>query len=134
MKTRRRDVLALVAGALAAPLRPFAQQPAKVARIGFLHPGLSQGVNAIRLNAFRDGLRELGYIEGQNSRLEIRWAEGNLQRLPSLAAELVQLKVDVIVAANFSSVLAARQATQTIPIVTPQSNDPVGDRTGGCCR
>ena len=127
MTTRRRDVLALVAGALAAPLRSFAQQPVKVARIGFLHPASSQGVNATRLNAFRDGLRELGYIEGQNSRLEIRWAEGNLERLPSLAAELVQLKVDVIVAANFPSVLAARQATQTIPIVIPQSNDPVGD-------
>ena len=127
MKTRRRNVLALVAGALIVPLRSFAQQPAKVSRVGFLHPASQQGVNVTRLEAFRDALRELGYIEGKNIQLEIRWADGNLERLPSLAADLVQQKVDVIVAANTASVLAAREATRTIPIVVPQSNDPVGD-------
>jgi putative tryptophan/tyrosine transport system substrate-binding protein len=79
------------------------------------------------LQAFRDGLRELGYVEGKNIQLEIRWGEGRLERLPSLAAELVALNVDVIVAATSPAVAAARQATRTIPIVMPLSSDPVGD-------
>jgi putative tryptophan/tyrosine transport system substrate-binding protein len=79
------------------------------------------------LQAFRDGLRELGYVEGKNLQLEIRCGEGKLERMPSLAAELVQSKVDVIVAATSPSVVAARQATRTIPIVMPTSSDPVGD-------
>jgi putative ABC transport system substrate-binding protein len=126
MNTRRRLVLALTAGALAAPLESFAQQPARIVRIGFLHPGSSQGSD-IQLQAFRDGLRELGYVEGKNLQLEIRWGEGKLERLPALAAELVQLNVDVLVAATSPSVEAARQATRTIPIVMPLSSDPVGD-------
>ena len=81
----------------------------------------------MRLEAFRDGLRELGYVEGKNLQLEVRWGEGNLERLPVLAAELVQLKVDVIVAASSPAVVAARQATRTIPIVMPLGSDPVGD-------
>jgi len=116
-----------MAGALAAPLASFAQQPANIARIGFLHPASPEGVGGVHLKAFRDGLRELGYVEGKNLQLEVRWGEGKLERLPALAAELVQLKVDVIVAATSPSVVAARQATRTIPIVMPTSSDPVGD-------
>ena len=127
MNRRRRLVLALMAGALAAPLASFAQQPAKIARIGFLTPASSAGDWNIRLQAFRDGLRELGYVEGKNLQLEVRWGEGKLERLPALAAELVQLKVDVIVAASSPSVVAASRATRTIPIVMPLSSDPVGD-------
>jgi putative tryptophan/tyrosine transport system substrate-binding protein len=81
----------------------------------------------MRLEAFRDALHELGYVEGKNVQLEVRWGNGEFERLPALAAELVQLKVDVIVAATSPSVLAARQATPTIPIVMPVSSDPVGD-------
>ena len=80
-----------------------------------------------RLQAFRDGLRELGYVEGKNLQLEVRWGEGKLERLATLADELVQAKVEVIVAATSPSVVAARQATQTLPIVMPVSSDPVGD-------
>jgi len=126
MNTRRRFVLALMAAALAAPLLSFAQQPAKIARIGFLFAASAQGTET-QLQAFRDGLRELGYVEGKNFQLEVRWGEGKLERLPALAAELVQLKVDIIVAASSPSVVAARQATRTIPIVMPLSSDPVGD-------
>jgi putative ABC transport system substrate-binding protein len=81
----------------------------------------------MRLEAFREALHELGYVEGKNLQLEVRWGNGEFERLPALAAELVQLKVDVIVAATSPSVVAARQATQTIPIVMPVSSDPVGD-------
>jgi putative tryptophan/tyrosine transport system substrate-binding protein len=126
MNARRRLVLALMAGALTAPFASFAQQPTKSARIGFLAPTFPQ-VLSTRLQAFRDGLRELGYVEGKNLQLEVRWGEGKLERLPTLADELVQAKVDVIVAATSPSVVAARQATQTVPIVMPVSSDPVGD-------
>jgi len=114
-------------GALAASLASFAQQSAKIARIGFLHPASPEGVGGVHLQALREGLRELGYVEGKNLQLEVRWGEGKLERLPALAAELVQLKVDVIVAATSPSVVAAHQATRTIPIVMPLSPDPVGD-------
>jgi putative ABC transport system substrate-binding protein len=127
MNRRRRLVLALMAGALAAPLASFAQQPAKIARIGFLHAASPEGIGDVHLQAFRDGLRELGYVEGKNLQLEVRWGEGKLERLPALAAELVQAKVDIIVAATSPSVAAARQATRVIPIVMPTSSDPVGD-------
>jgi putative ABC transport system substrate-binding protein len=127
VNTLRRHVLALLAGALAAPLASFAQQPTKIPRIGFLHPAPPGGVPGMRLEAFRDALHELGYVEGKNVQLEVRWGNGEFERLPALAAELVQLKVDVIVAAASPSVLAARKATSTIPIVMPVSSDPVGD-------
>ena len=127
MITRRELVLALMAGALAAPLASFAQQPTKIARIGFLSPASPSGDWDIRLQALRDGLRELGYVEGKNLLLEVRWGEGKLERLPALADELVQAKMDVIVAASSPAVVAARQATRTIPIVMPLSSDPVGD-------
>ena len=127
VNTLRRHVLVLVAGALAAPLASFAQQPTKIPRIGFLHPAPPGGVPGIRLEAFQDALRELGYVEGKNVQLEVRWGNGEFERLPALAAELVQSKVDVIVAATSPSVLAVRKATSTIPIVMPVSSDPVGD-------
>lgn len=126
MKTRRRHLLALLAGALAAPLASFAQQAAKIARIGFLHPASPEGVSDLRLQAFRAGLRELGYVEGKNLQLEVRWGNGDLERMPALAAELVNLKVDVIVAGASPAEVAAQQATRTIPIVMPVSSDPVG--------
>src|SRR5205814_10333638 len=109
MTTQRRFVLALIAGALAVPLASFAQQPARIARIGFLHSASPEGVGDVHLQAFRDGLRELGYVEGKNLQLELRWGEGKLERLPALAAELVVAKVDIIVAVTSPSVAAADQ-------------------------
>jgi putative ABC transport system substrate-binding protein len=127
MNTRRRLVLLLMVGALAVPLASFAQQPAKIARIGFLHSASPEGVGDVHLQVFRDGLRELSYVEGKNLQLELRWGEGKLERLPALAAELVVAKVAIIVAVTSPSVAAARQATRTIPIVMPLSSDPVGN-------
>src|ERR1700676_2641574 len=127
VNTLRRHVLVLVAGALAAPLASFAQQPTKIPRIGFLHPASPGGVPGMRLEAFRDALHELGYVEGKNVQFEVRWGNGEFERLPKLAAELVQLKVDVIVAATAPSEIAVHRATSTIPIVMPTSSDPVGD-------
>jgi len=127
VNTPRRHVLALVAGALAAPFASLAQQPAKTPRIGFLHPAPPGGVPGLRLEAFQDALRELGYVEGKNVQLEVRWGNGEFERLPALAAELVRSKVAVIVAATSPSVLAARKATSTIPIVMPVGSDPVAD-------
>jgi putative tryptophan/tyrosine transport system substrate-binding protein len=99
-----------------------AQQAKKNAEIGFLHPGLS----APHLEGVRQGLRELGYAEGKNITIEYRFAEGKLERLPDLAAELVRLKVDVIVAAGGTpAILAAKNATSAIPIVFPTVSDPV---------
>ena len=127
MNTRRRLLHALMAAALAASLESFAQQTAKLPQIGFLHPASPEDVGGVQLQAFREGLRELGYVEGKNLQLDVRWGRGKLDRLPALAAELVQSKVDVIVAATSPSVVAARQATRSIPIVMPTSSDPVGD-------
>ena len=103
-----------------------AQQPKKAPRIGFLI-GVSPSAFAARTEAFRQGLRELGYVEGKNMVIEWRYAEGKLDRLPALAAELVRLKVDVIVTAAPSSTRAAKEATSTIPIVMAYDSDPVGN-------
>jgi len=103
-----------------------AQQPAKVARIGFLS-SLSPAAVSARMDAFRQGLRELGYVEGKNIVIESRWAEGKTERLPELAAELVRLKVDVIVTGGPSVNRFAKEATVTIPIVLAFDNDPVGN-------
>jgi putative ABC transport system substrate-binding protein len=100
-----------------------AQQQKKVPRIGVLRPG---PVAAPNYEAFRQGLRELGYVEGQNVVLEFRDAEGKAERLPDLAAELVRLKVDVIVTSSTPAIQAVKQATVTIPIVMGFSGDPVG--------
>jgi putative ABC transport system substrate-binding protein len=114
---------ALALGLLAAPLAASAQQPpGKTARIGFLGD-----VPPFLDEAFRQGLRELGYVEGQNIAIEYRSSEWKFERLPGLAAELVRLKVDVIVAANTRATEAAKQATSTIPIVFTVSGDPVAE-------
>ena len=125
MITRRRIVLGVGAGALAAPLASFAQQqPAKVYRIGFLTPS-SVSAYATRLEGLRAGLSELGYVEGKNLVIDVRWADGNYARLPDLAAELARLKVDVIVTHTTAGAHAVRQATATIPIVSAASGDLV---------
>jgi putative ABC transport system substrate-binding protein len=108
---------------LAAPLAAQAQQAAKVRRIGFLCPGRC---DEPQREAFWQGLRELGYVEGQNIAIESRSAEGKLDRLPELALDLVRLKVDVIVVGAEPSAQAAKRATTTIPIVMAVSFDPVG--------
>ena len=120
MNIRRKLVIALGAGALAAPLGSFAQA-AKVPRIGILFIGSRDQPH---LESFKRGLREHGYTEGKNVTIEYRHAEGKEARLPVLAAELVQLKVDVIVVTADISADAARQATRTIPIVVT-TGDPV---------
>ena len=113
---------------MVAPLKGFPQRPMpRVPRIGFLEASMPQNGTTRFLEDFRQGLRELGYVEGKNLQLEIRWAEGKLERLPALADELVRLNVDVLVAVNSPSVVAAKRATRTIPIVMPISSDPVGD-------
>ena len=103
-----------------------AQQPTKIPRIGYL-AGASRSANSARREAFRQGLRELGYLEGKNIVIELRSAEEKLDRLPALAAELVRLKVDIIVTAGPIPTRAAKEATSTIPIVMTQDPDPVGN-------
>ncbi len=102
-----------------------AQQAKKVPRIGFLAAASPAALSA-RLDAFRQGLRELGYVEGKNIVIEWRYAEGKLDRLPVLAAELVRLKVEVIVTGGSTSTRPAKEATVTTPIVMAQDTDPVG--------
>ena len=101
-----------------------AQQPGKVPRIGYLSV-LSPSSDAPRIEAFRQGLRELGYVEGQNLAIEPRYAEGKLDRLPNLAGELVRLKVEVIVAGGSTAIRAVKNATKLIPIVMAHGSDPV---------
>jgi putative ABC transport system substrate-binding protein len=103
-----------------------AQQPAKIPRIGYLS-GSSRSTSPDRREAFRQGLRELGYVEGKNIVIESRYAEGKFDRLPALATELVRLKVDIIVTAGPQATRPAKQVTSTIPIVMGQDPDPVGN-------
>jgi len=98
-----------------------AQQPTKIPRIGYL------GATLARIGAFRQGLRELGYVEGKNIVIEWRDSEGRGDRVPALAAELVRLKVDVIVTSGSTGTRAAKDATVTIPIVMTQDPDPIGN-------
>jgi putative ABC transport system substrate-binding protein len=116
---RRRFLLTSLAGAVAGPLAAGAQEPPKAPRVGFLEA--SPGPDRV----FRDGLRQLGYVEGKNIGIEWRWAHSQSERFPEFAAELVQLKVDVIVATNNPAVAAAQNATRTIPIVMVLVTDPV---------
>jgi putative tryptophan/tyrosine transport system substrate-binding protein len=122
--TRRAFLGSLMGGLFTAPLAAYAQQSTKVSRIGFLASGTSGGT-APRLEAFRQGLRDLGYVEGQNIAIEYRWAEGKVERLPASAVELLGLKVDVIVAVSTPDGLAAKKATGAIPIVFVTAADPV---------
>src|SRR6266446_9393005 len=113
---------------LATPFAAVTAQPReKVPRVGYLNPGSpSDPLSQRRLEAFRQGLRDLGYVEGQNIALELRWAEGKYDRYPALAADLVRSKVGVIVAWSGQATKAAQEATRTIPIVMSLVNDPVG--------
>jgi putative ABC transport system substrate-binding protein len=121
----RRAFLAGAGAVLAAPLAAEAQQAAKITRIGWL--GENPAANPHLREAFLQGLRDLGYVEGRNVVIEYRNAEGKLERFPALAAELIALKVDVIFAAGATrSALAAKEATRTVPIVFAAVADPVG--------
>ena len=111
---------------LALSLPVAAQQPAKVPQIGYLNANFPSA-NPARIEAFREGLRDLGYVEGKNIVIEWRFAEGKLDRIPALAAELVRLKADIIITSGPPSTRAAKEATVTIPIVMGFDNDPVGN-------
>jgi putative tryptophan/tyrosine transport system substrate-binding protein len=119
-------VLTLCAMLLALCFSAGAQQATKFPRIGYL-TGATRDGQAARIEAFRQGLRELGYVEGKNIVIEYRYAEGKLDRLPALLAELVRLKVDIIVTAGPPGTRAAKEAAVTIPIVMAQDSDPVGN-------
>src|SRR5882672_10096186 len=125
MMDRRAFVGALAAGLLAVPLAAEAQPAGKVYRIGVLE-GTPVALNPANLEAFRQGLQELGYVERQNYVIEYRSADGRPERFPDLATELVRLKVDLILTRGTPAVLAARNATRTIPVVMASSGDPVG--------
>jgi putative ABC transport system substrate-binding protein len=122
-RTRAALIAAVALGLLAAPHATPAQQPAKIPRVGLLRPGAPPDPD---VDAFRRGLRDLGYIEGQTIAIESRWAEGRPERLPLLVAELVQLNVDVIVTQGEVMTRSVKEATGTIPIVMAASGDPVG--------
>jgi putative tryptophan/tyrosine transport system substrate-binding protein len=119
-------ILTLTLGIVVASLAAEAQQPTHVYRIGRLSNGPLVPQSYPILEAFRQGLRDLGYVEGQNLVIEYRYAEGNAERLVALAAELARLKLEVIVAGDAAATRAAQHATRTIPIVIAGSTDPVG--------
>ena len=125
MTARRRWVIALAASVLlTAPLAPLAQQR-KLYRIGFLGNSTA-ALEAHLVGPFREGLRDFGYVEGQNLRIEYRWAEGKYERFPALIAELIALKVNVIVTAGTPATLAVKKATASVPLVMVAVGDPVG--------
>jgi putative tryptophan/tyrosine transport system substrate-binding protein len=123
----RKKVIGLALGTLllALSFSAEAQQPKKIPRIGYVSGSGDANNPGPYVEAFRQGLRDLGYIEGKNIVVEYRYAEGNNERLPSLVAELVQLKVDVVVVVALPAIRAAKQATKTIPIVMVTNFDPV---------
>lgn len=123
MNNRRKLVIALGASALATSFGSFAQQQGKVYHIGILEP-IPAAQNAANLDALRKGLRELGYVEGQNLVIEYRSADGLAERFPELASELVHLKVDLIVTRGTPAARAAKSATETIPLVMATMGDP----------
>jgi putative ABC transport system substrate-binding protein len=122
---RRGFISGVALGFLAAPLAAEAQQAGKVSRVGYLESGVA-GPGDTFLEAFRQGLADLGWVEGRNMAIELRAAEGKYDRLPDLAAELVRLNVDVIFASSTPGAVAAKRATTTIPIVIGRVADPVG--------
>lgn len=119
---RRRQFMLVACAAAAAPSTSVAQS-VDVPTVAYLSASTA---NSTTVEAFQEGLRELGYVDGRNVRVEFRWADGQFDRLPALAGELVRLGVKVIVAANTPAALAAKRATSTIPIVLVRSGDPVG--------
>jgi len=122
----RRLMITGLAGLLVAPKSSSAQQtPAKIPRVGWIWPGGRAAGNPTEVAGFRQGLRELGYIEGQNIVVDYRFGEGNVDRAADLAAELVQLQPDVLVALGDVTVRTVRSATSTIPVVS-MTGDPVG--------
>ncbi|OLB71422.1 MAG: hypothetical protein AUI16_23365 [Alphaproteobacteria bacterium 13_2_20CM_2_64_7] len=121
---KRREFITLVGGAVAWPLAAHAQQPTKSYRIGMLET-ISAALNAPHLDAFRKGLRELGYVEGKNYTIEYRSADGRAERFPELAAELVRLGVDLIVVRGTPGTIAAKNATGRIPVVMASVGDPL---------
>jgi putative tryptophan/tyrosine transport system substrate-binding protein len=122
---KRRKFITLLGAATAWPLAARAQQTGKMSRIGYLGSS-SPSLEPHYVAAFRQKLRDLGYVEGESIAIEYRWAEGQDDRLPNLATELVRLKPDIIVTTGTPGALAAMQATKTIPIVMASSGDPVG--------
>jgi putative tryptophan/tyrosine transport system substrate-binding protein len=121
----RRAFVTGLGALLAAPLGVGAQQAARIPRIGVLHPG-APATSSHFATAFSQGLREHGYLEGQNIVVERRFAEAKAERIPDIAGELVRLKVDVIVTSTDQGIAAVKQETQTIPIVMANSTDPIG--------
>src|SRR5262245_53833423 len=130
VRINRRGFISVFAGGiLAAPLAPVAQQHDRIPRVGYLSPGSpDDSVRLRRFEAFRQGLRELGYVDGENIAIESRWAEGNYDRYPALAADLVRVKSNVIVAVGGAATQATQRATKTIPIVMSVVLDPVESR------
>jgi putative ABC transport system substrate-binding protein len=127
VRTQRRYLLTAAAALVAASLTGRTQTPGKTARVGYIHPGTEDpgSGNVSLFEAFRQGLRDLGYVEGRTVLIEFRAAQGKPERLAHLAAELVSLKVDVIVAGSTLAALAAKQATGMLPIVFALAGDPV---------
>jgi putative ABC transport system substrate-binding protein len=126
MTSRRKFLLTLSAGVMAAPRASIAQSAGKMVRVGFLG-ATSATAYASRVDALRSGLRDFGYLEGKNLSIEFRWAEEEFGRLPGLAAELVGLNVDVIVTHSVAPVRAAKEASATIPIVIAAGADPLAE-------
>jgi putative ABC transport system substrate-binding protein len=122
---RRSILVTLAMGAVGAPQASRAQRPSpKLVRIGYLDTS-SASIASVRLDRLRAGLRDLGYAEGRNIVIEVRWAESAYERLPALAAELLEQKLDVIVAAGPAAIQTVRQATTTVPVVFAASGDPI---------
>ena len=125
MKKTTLLLIVVIVMQLAVGMIAHAQQAGKISRIGFLDSSTSSGMAGL-VEAFRQELSKLGWIEGKNIAIEYRFGEQQNERLPELAADLVRLKVDLIVVAGTPSVLAAKKATTTIPIVMVSATDPVG--------